>query len=144
MSDALVGIRNENVITAMREKYASLTGDARKLTMFCISNLHYGMHVEGYDEENIPISLELTGIPAVRIWASRFPVVSKLKALKQHCKFVLPGLINSIELWTDKSALENREDLRSKISKPSKVRTSTTNRMILINHRSPTTTSQAS
>ena len=142
MSDVLVGIRNRYVCSEMGKKYASLTGDSNKLTMFCVSNMHYGMHVQGYDQEDIPISLDLTGIPKLRLWASRFPTISKLKILKQHCKTILPSLITSIELWTDKSASEYREELRAVVSKPQEVRISIfMNGTILICHRLLITTS---
>ena len=114
-------MRNTKVTNLVRKKYRNLTSDPNSLETACISNHHYSYHLEGYNEELIPVSLETTGIPKLRMMLSTIPAQSKLNILRQHCSGVLPDMISSLEMWSSKSATKLHNELRLITAKPREV-----------------------
>lgn len=117
----LMLLRNRKVAAAMRKKYRDLTLGNHSLEVHCVSNAHYARHLEGYDEDYIPITISSTGIPALRAFSLQLPALSKFSTLKQHCEGPLPSFIGSLEMWSMKSASKRRTELRQIIIKPREV-----------------------
>ena len=114
-------LRNKKVAAAMRKKYRDLTLGNHSLEVHCVSNAHYARHLEGYDEDSIPITIPSTGIPGLRAFSLQLPARSKFSTLKQHCEGPLPSFIGSLEMWSMKSASKRRAELRKVIIKPREV-----------------------
>ena len=113
--EALVLMRNKKIIRVMRKRYRELTKDPLPLHIHCVSNSHYALHKAGYDEELFPMTIQSTGIPALRELALSVPAFEKLNVLRHHCEYTLPSLINSMDLWTHQSATKRRVHLRQVI-----------------------------
>ena len=114
-------MRNQKVCVAMRKKYKSLTSDLRTLNILCVSNQGYNMHKEGYDDEEIPISLPVTGIPRLRFFLSTLPAEIRLGVLRQYSQGTVPELINSLDVWSHRTTNHRRLELREIVDKPRKV-----------------------
>ena len=113
-------MRNKKVTTAMKKKYKDLCpSDSRPLSLSFISNAYYIKHKVGYTEDDeLPFSLDTTGVPGLRLAILRLPAASKLNILRTHCHVIVPGLLNAMENWSDKSAVVRREELRTIFTKP--------------------------
>lgn len=121
MHETLVVMRSQKVTRAMRKKYKALTSDLHTLNVICVSNHDYGTHKEGYDDEDIPLSLPTTGIPNLRSFLPKYPAAIKRDVLRQYFKGTVPELINSMEMWSMRSANHRRLELREVVEKPCKV-----------------------
>ena len=117
--ETLVKMRNKKVTLAIRKKYRDIFADARNIPVFCVSNYQYNLHKTGYEEDLIPISLRVTGIPSLRMFALELPAISKLNILRQYLEGTIPSLISSLEMWTPKSPTKRREELRRSVAQPS-------------------------
>lgn len=106
----------------MQKKYREVTSDNHPLSVYCVSNKHYGHHLEGYDQDYIPMTLPSTGIPALRAFSLHLPALSKFNTLRQHCNGPLPSFISSLEMWALKAASKRRLELREIVMKPRNVR----------------------
>lgn len=84
-------MRSKKVINGMKDRYKKATSDRAPLTVICVSNLWYGLHQQGYDDEEIPCSVEASGIPNLRRECLALPATSKLNILAHHVNVKLPG-----------------------------------------------------
>ena len=121
MREALIVLRSQKVGMAMRKKYKSLTSDLHTLNILCVSNQDCSMHKEGYDEDNIPMSLSTTGIPRLRFMLSIMPAKIRLDVLTQFYKGTVPELISLLDVWSHRTTNHRRLELREIIDKPRKV-----------------------
>ena len=116
-------MRNQKVATIMRQKYKNLTQDHAQLVVFTVSNTDYIKHKEGYDlSEEIPVSVQTTGIPHLRYQLSKLPAKSRLDALKDYCHGTVEDLIGSLYNWSQRSTTQRRLELQEVVAKPSTVR----------------------
>ncbi len=112
-------MRNQKVTTIMRQKYKNITQDQAQLVVFAVSNSDYIKHKDGYDlSEEIPISVQTTGIPYVRHQLSRLPARSRLDALKHYCHGTVEDLVGSLNNWSQQSAIKRRVELQELVAKP--------------------------
>ena len=121
LREALVVMRSQKVSVAMRKKYKSQSLGLHALNILCVSNRDYSMHKDGYDEEDIPMSLQTTGIPSVRFKLSTMPAGIRLDVLRQYCKGTVPELISSLDVWSHRTTNYRRLELREVVDKPCKV-----------------------
>lgn len=108
-------MRSKHVKRVMRKKYS------QTLQIHCVSSTDYSSHREGYDEDAIPVSLAVTGIPELRLTTLKLPAASKLEVLRQHCTGVVPSLVSSLEMWISKSVTKRHAELRAIAAKPHEV-----------------------
>ena len=118
---SLVKMRKEKITSAILEKYVPLSDRARTLRVCHVSNRHYEMHLDGYTELEIPLPLKATGIPDLRDLLSAITVNEKLEILEYHCTGNLRSAISSLDGWSHQSALDQRDEIRKLVVKPSKV-----------------------
>ena len=97
-------MRNRIVTFELRKKYQGLTPEARNLRTACVSNLRYDCHLLGYDKDYIPISLEATGIPGLRLELSAIPAQGKLSVVQRHWSASLIGTMTSMNNYSSQSA----------------------------------------
>ncbi|MCJ1396569.1 hypothetical protein MMC18_009460 [Xylographa bjoerkii] len=116
--EELTALRNKKVIQTIRYKYSLVNADPKPLSIVCVSNLHYTHHLEGYDEDNISMSLSTTGIPGLRMSLLEIPAEGKLNVLRQYCHGILPGMISSLEMWSSKSTTKRQQEFRAIVVKP--------------------------
>lgn len=122
MRDGFVEMRNRKVLFDMQQKYKTITQSTRPLTVFSISSLAYNKHKEGYDEfDEIPISIDLTGIPYLRFQLSKLPAKRRLDVLRLYCDGTIKDLISSLEIWTKRTAGDRRIELHELVARPRKV-----------------------
>ena len=117
MHEALVRMRNHKVSISMQKKYRTLTSDFNLLQINFVSNTSYNAHKEGVDEEEIPLSISLTGIPQLRYTISQFPAQSRIHVLEQYFKRNLQSTIDQMELWSLQTTIQRRLELRTVIEK---------------------------
>jgi len=115
-------MRNRKVGAAIRKKYQTMTGDSSWLPILYVSNKDYEIHKMGYDEEDIPLPLNLTGIPQMRFLISTLPAERRQNVLSHHWRGNLMSVIESLGAWSSQSALQKRAELRKVVEKPGKVR----------------------
>lgn len=111
-------MRNKQTTDIMREKYKKATFDRAPLTVVCVSNHWYFHHLRGFNEDNIPCSMNATGIPVLRCECLALPASSRLNVLSHHVNSTLPGLLNSLDAWSTASTIKRREELRAIVAKP--------------------------
>ena len=114
-------MRNRKIIKAAKEDYRRVTSGLAPPPVTCVSNLWYSMHIEGYDEYNIPCSMDATGIPALRRECLVLPALGQLNTLKHHLRSTLPGLLNTIDAWSNSSKLRRQKQARRMVEEPLKV-----------------------
>ena len=108
----------------MSQKYKTLTQDNTPLVVLTVSNSDYIKHVEGYELSNeIPISVQATGIPFVRYRLSKLPARPRLDALKHYCHGTVEDLVGSLRNWAHQSTIERRVELQELVMKPRTVGT---------------------
>ena len=123
MREALILMRNQKVSAIMRKKYKNLTQDQSPLVIFTVSSSEYIKHKEGYELlEEIPLSVQTTGIPYVRFSLSRLPARSRLDALKHYYHATVEDLIGSLRNWSQQSRVQRRIELQELVAKPGAVR----------------------
>ena len=79
------------------------------------------MHKDGYDEDDIPMTLPTTGIPRLRFKLSTMPADIRLDVLRQYYKGIVPELISSLDVWSHRTTNHRRLELREVVDKPRKV-----------------------
>ncbi|KAI9873629.1 MAG: hypothetical protein M1830_010774, partial [Pleopsidium flavum] len=119
--ESLVKMRNKKVINAIRKRYRDITHDQHPLHVFCVSNSDYTQHQNGYNAHNIPMTLETTGVPALRAFLLGLPASSKFSMLEHLCEGPLPEFIGSLEMWSTQSASKRKGELQKIVSKPREV-----------------------
>ncbi|KAK4692237.1 hypothetical protein P7C71_g4926, partial [Lecanoromycetidae sp. Uapishka_2] len=115
--EALIIMRNQKISLDIRNKYKDLTPEGRKLRVVCVSNPHYEMHFEGYDRDALPISIETTGIPALRRELSELPAQAKLEALLHRVNSGLRSTISSLTNYSTQSVMHRQKDLKKLVEK---------------------------
>ncbi|KAM0805279.1 hypothetical protein BDR22DRAFT_969026 [Usnea florida] len=119
LREGLIQMRNQKVTMIMRQKYKTLTQDNTPLVVFTVSNSDYIKHMEGYELSNeIPISVQATGIPDVRYRLSQLPARSRLDTLKQYCHGTVEDMVGSLRNWAHQSTIERRVELQELVMKP--------------------------
>lgn len=116
-------MRNRKVTITMRQKYKTITQDPTNLPVYAVSNSDYIKHKDGYDlSEEIPISVQATGIPRVRYELSKIPARKRLDALRHYCYGTVEDLVGSLRNWSQRSTIQRRVELQEKVAKPRAVR----------------------
>lgn len=114
-------MRNTKVATAVRKKYQAMTDDRSWLSIFHVSNKDYEMHKIGYDEDEIPLPLDMTGIKQMRFLISTLPAERRQNVLFHHWRGNLTSVVDSLNAWSSPSSLQKRAELREMVGKPGKV-----------------------
>ncbi len=114
-------MRNKKVGTAMRKKYQAMTGDFNWLPIHYVSNKDYEIHKTGYDEDEMPLPLEMTGIRQMRSLISTLPAEGRQNVLLHHWRGNLMSVIESLGAWSSQSTIHKRAELRKVVEKPGKV-----------------------
>lgn len=119
---ALIIMRNENIRLGIRRKYKTITSDPLPLPFFAVSSLDYNAQASGFmADEEFPLPVDTTGIPALRRHCYQVPAKSRLDALTHYREGILTELISSLDLWSSQYKVQRRSELKKIVTKPSMV-----------------------
>lgn len=110
-------MRNQKVTLELKRKYRGLTPKASNLRIYCVSNLHYEHHVNGYNRDFLPLPIETTGILALRTELLALPAPDKLSGLQHHWKGNLVGTIASMKNYSRQTVNQRQEELKTVVQK---------------------------
>ncbi|KAL8651588.1 MAG: hypothetical protein Q9210_003171 [Variospora velana] len=120
MKESIILMRNRKVEIAMAARYRGTDAEAQPLKSWFVSSKEYQTNASGFDQEEIPVSIEATGLPQLRAFMLRMPAEHRLDVLKVYCWGHLPSLIGSMEMWSIQSHAHRRIELREVVAKPRK------------------------
>lgn len=112
-------MRNDSVSRAVSEQYRELTGDPQPLSVFVIGNDVYKRHQAGHTVEEKPLlSVEDTGVPALRAHLYVVPAEGELNDAIHLANVQIPSLINYVELYCSKTHLARNEKIEAIVLQP--------------------------
>lgn len=112
-------MRNKTVIRGVQELYRGLTTDAKPLSAFAIGNEDYKIHQAGYDIEDKPtLTVEETGIPALRHRIFELPAEGKLSDELHFVSTHVPNLVTFFDLYCSKTHLARKSEIETLIQAP--------------------------
>ena len=120
-SECLIRMRNQKVTRNSQKSYQSQTSDQEGLQVYCVSNTQYRAHMEGYELHNMPASLDVVGIPAVRLSALALPSNDRFESVWNYWTLDMLEILAKIKGWCRRSAMPRQLDLRRIIEKELKV-----------------------
>ncbi|QIX01827.1 hypothetical protein AMS68_007344 [Peltaster fructicola] len=99
-----LALRNRRVVRSLQELYAGMTNDEAKLCVFPVGNAAYRCWQEGFDDHHAPsVSLEATGIPALRSYLFTSQARSMLNELLQLYRTRIPQMLDILQLYSTQS-----------------------------------------
>lgn len=117
----LVQCRADFIMAQLREEMQSHLPVGSALTIFCVSNSHYGAHKGAVKVSGPRLSVEVTGIPALR---SHALTLSGPGLMAFHSAFVnhtMTVFLKGAQMWIDTTNVERRKELLELVSAPQKV-----------------------
>lgn len=106
----------------MRRKYKNIASDQLPLPVFAVSSVDYNAHALGFvADDEFPLPVDTTGIPALRRHCYQFPAKSYLDALIHYREGILAELISSLYMWSSQYKIQRRSALKKVVAKPLKV-----------------------
>ncbi|KAL8700472.1 MAG: hypothetical protein Q9201_005433 [Fulgogasparrea decipioides] len=102
----------------MRMKYNEENPPVENLNIYCVSSAAYELNAKGYNDEDIPVSVNATGIPKLRAFMARVAAEEKLNVLQNHCSGHLPSMMSSLESWSLRLTMDRRREMRRVVAKP--------------------------
>ncbi|KAI7283939.1 hypothetical protein KC345_g2620 [Hortaea werneckii] len=113
-----MGMRNRSVLKKIRQQFTELTGEQR-LPAFVVGNEDCKRHQAGYQADEAPtMTPEETGIPALRSCIYALPASAKLADVLHIAESQLPNLINSFELFCQKTHMDRKSEIEAMVLKP--------------------------
>ena len=116
--ESLVRMRNTQALSKIRKTYSKSIDQNGPLKIFCVSNTEYMKYSEGYTERDLPYSLDVVGIPKLRLYASTLPSQLRFDIVWYQWHTRLPSLITNLDLWRKQSQIARREKCRALIGAP--------------------------
>lgn len=118
--DALImRMRNRSVVNRLSQQYRELTGDPHPLGVFVVGNEAYKTYQAGYFVNEKPsMTIEETGIPALRKKIYLLPAEGKLNNVLHIARTQLPSLINSFELYCSKTHMARKSEIEKIVHWP--------------------------
>lgn len=115
-------MRNKKTCREIRRKYKSITSDQLPLPFFAVSSVDYNAQTLGFEaDDDFPLPVETTGIPALRRHCYQFPAKAYLDALTHYREGILAELISSLNMWSSQYKVQRRSALKKVVTKPLKV-----------------------
>ncbi|KAK4889742.1 hypothetical protein LTR27_011454 [Elasticomyces elasticus] len=111
--------RNNQNIVALQQKYMDVTKVREAVRVICVSNSEYREYMNGVDPKKPPkLSLEGTGIPALRACLLAIPARQRREALLKLCLGDIPILLRGLEMQCLKSRHEQKQALVEYFNNP--------------------------
>lgn len=116
-----IKMRNDHTKLSIQSKYKQLTGDKRPLPVFVVANETWNIHRGGYcDDEKPMLTVEETGMPALRTKLYEMPAQGKLNDTIHLAEHQLPRLINSFEAYCSRTYIARKGEIEEIILHPKK------------------------
>lgn len=114
----LVRMRNDDVRKALIADYADRIFDHRDLKVFFVSNTEYAKHKKEVEPCSVELSIENTGIPALRSFALTL-AARRLEGAVQLCvSSHAPGFLAMVTMWCTKTSVQRPETLVKMVAAP--------------------------
>lgn len=111
-------MRNESTKNGVQEKYKQISKDPRPLPIHIVANDDYITHQTGYFAYESPkLSVEDTGIPALRQKIYSLPAAGQLNKALHLALHQLPSLVNSVEIYCSKTHLTRKSVIEGILKK---------------------------
>lgn len=112
-----IRMRSDSNREALQEKLRDVLKS--QVPVFSISNLEYARHLKGFHAKNAPVlSVEETMIPALRRTIFAFPNEARLNEAKFIQNRAIPRLLERLNLYTSRTALDRKTDMESYVKAP--------------------------
>ena len=108
-------MRSHKVTLDLRKHHAEMTKSAFPLAVYCVSSESYESNKSGYQESSIPLSVEATGIPKLRVMLSSFPAQKQFEAFTDHAEGVVSDVLGSMRAWTTTLKSPFRDSIRATV-----------------------------
>ncbi|KAF2651016.1 hypothetical protein K491DRAFT_682506 [Lophiostoma macrostomum CBS 122681] len=119
-----VAARNRTASNLLKEKYKRMTKGA-SLPVFCISNTEYDKYLSGYEADDPPrLTLELTGIPALRSYIQSLPAKGRFATLEHHLTTSWDTLLTTLELYCKVSKSQQKSQITARCASARKAASS--------------------
>lgn len=119
---AIIMMRNEKTGRGIRRKYKKMTSDQLPLPFFAVSSVHYNAQAVGFmADDEFPLPVDATGIPALRRYCYQFPAKGLLDALTHYREGILAELVSSLFMWSSQYKVQRRSALRTVVARPRQV-----------------------
>ena len=115
--ETMIQMRNLKVSSSIQRSHQNQQQASGALRVYSVSNAHYLDFLEGYDVSNMPSSLDVVGIPAVRLCALTLPSQDRFKKVWEHWTIDVPEVITRIAAWCVRSTIARRLELRAMVEK---------------------------
>ena len=119
--EALVEARSQQVSSALSMKFSRLAQEQVPLRVICVSNTEYAKHLLGPVEDELPFTLQTTGIPDLRLYTSVLPSRRRSEIVSYHWRVKLPELVARVDIWCKQSAMPRQRELREIVETPLRV-----------------------
>lgn len=107
-----VAARNRTATQMLKDEYRKRISKGAELPVFCVSNTEYDKYLSGYDIEDPPrLSLELTGIPALRNHIQSLPLKGRFNTLDYHLNTSWDNVLKTLELFCTQSKSEQKTQI---------------------------------
>ncbi|GIZ37997.1 hypothetical protein CKM354_000142400 [Cercospora kikuchii] len=115
--DGLVDVRNSHIITRLKQDKKKHLALGAELSVFCISNTHYRTHKGIPSGDARLMSVESTGIPALRKHALRMASVREFNSTEEYVNKTLT-LLKGALLWADAAPTQQNVDVMGIAQQP--------------------------
>ncbi|KAK5137114.1 hypothetical protein LTR08_001123 [Meristemomyces frigidus] len=107
-----MNMRNRATVKKVREQYRALTKEIKPLCAFVVGNQAYETYQAGFAAEERPaLTVEQTGIPALRQRIYLLPAEGKINDVLHIATVQLPSLITSFELFCSKTHMARKNEI---------------------------------
>ncbi|PPJ54527.1 hypothetical protein CBER1_02511 [Cercospora berteroae] len=115
--DGLVDVRNSHIITRLKQDKKKHFALGAELSVFCISNTHYRTHKGVPSGDARLMSVESTGIPALRKHALRTASAREFNSTEEYVNKILT-LLKGAMLWADAAPTQQNVDVMKIAQQP--------------------------
>ncbi|KAK5735797.1 hypothetical protein LTS12_026369 [Elasticomyces elasticus] len=116
--EVLVHARNAFVTEQLRLHMNNYLPTGMNLPVFCISNRHYAAIKGGRSVGGLRLSVEATGVPALRAHALALPAADQFRTLEEYHTIDLGVFLSEAQLWVKVTQLERRAELLGLVGQP--------------------------
>ncbi|KAI7215593.1 hypothetical protein KC333_g5341 [Hortaea werneckii] len=114
-----IRMRSDSNRQALQQKLGDILKSEVQVPVFSISNLEYARHLKGFHAKNAPVlSVEETMIPTLRRTVFAFPNEARLNEAKFVQHLAIPRLLERLNLYTSRTALDRKTDMESYVKAP--------------------------
>ncbi|KAF2722141.1 hypothetical protein K431DRAFT_245903 [Polychaeton citri CBS 116435] len=114
--EVLVNARNEKVRIGLQEVFDSYLPERMQLAVFCVSNLHYAAAKGRRARKGTKLSIQATGIPALRDHVVSSAALGLLENTEHYIYNTITVFLRDMVLWVDESAAPYRQELLQNVN----------------------------